>query len=452
MIKFDPNRLQSLQSRQTDRPTKDVREDQPKGVQSSTPTSTVTLSGQQMSSFSLFQKTVLKKLEYSLQGSIKPAIPDAKADKIEQALLAAKEKRAEVASGNILKFIDRQLKADSENGASAEKIASRLEAALKGYESGFGEANSILSDMGLMSEDVESDVGLTDSKVRDGLQALAKEYLGDDAEAFVDKVEAGRVSNSDDDTDDVDAGEGSPVSNTGVQSQYNQFSASEGRAFSFKLETRDGDVVEINARSLQWLSAEQFSSQRSYAGEGSGQSAQSFNAFGVEAGQQSEFALRIDGDLDEDELEAINDLLQQVNSLSEDFYGGDMQKALEKALSLGYDSTEIGSFSVNLSQTSSVKAVQAYQSEDSLLKPGVLSELKPLGKFAAQIAQSLNKAQESFSEPKALVSDLIQNMSELNKQAGRSSIVELYSFSETIIEQYSQRLLVNPNVNSEGDD
>lgn len=445
MIKLDPNQLQFLQSRHTNRPSKEVSEDQPKGVRSNAPVSTVSLSGQQMSSFSLFQKTVMKRLEVSFNGSnIQPQQSSAP-DKVEQALLAAKEKRAEVASSNILKFIGRQLKADAENGASPEKLESRLAAALKGYESGFGEANSILSDMGLMSDDVESDVALTDSKVRDGLSSLVKEYLGEDESSdLLERIDAGRVSNADDSSDEPAESEDTGGSSSAINSQYSQLSASEGRSFSFKLETKEGDVVEINARALQWFSAEQYSSQQRTSGSGLGPGGiQQTSGVGFEAGNQSEFALRIDGDLDDDELKAINDLLKQVNSLSEDFYGGDIQKALEKALSLGYDSTEIGSFSLNLSQMSSVKAVQAYQSDEAFLKPNVLTELKPLGKFAAQVSQSLMQAKENFANPETLVSDLVQNISNLNQQDGRETIVELYSFSETIIQQFNQRLIAS---------
>ena len=299
--------------------------------------------------------------------------------------------------------------------------------------------------MGLMSDDVESDVALTDSKVRDGLSSLVKEYLGEDESSdLLERIDAGRVSNADDSSDEPAESEDTGGSSSAINSQYSQLSASEGRSFSFKLETKEGDVVEINARALQWFSAEQYSSQQRTSGSGNGPSGiQQTSGVGFEAGNQSEFALRIDGDLDDDELKAINDLLKQVNSLSEDFYGGDIQKALEKALSLGYDSTEIGSFSLNLSQMSSVKAVQAYQSEEAFLKPNVLTELKPLGKFAAQVSQSLMQAKENFANPETLVSDLVQNISNLNQQAGRETIVELYSFSETIIQQFNQRLIAS---------
>ena len=405
MIKFDPSQFNKLQNRPASASQQDFSERSQSQVSQRNPVSTVTLSGQQVSSFSLFQKTVIKKLEQAL-----PNNRGTSAEQIQQAQSDARERRADVASSNILNFIGARLKLDAQNGATPEQLESRLEAALKGYESGFDEANGILSDMGLMSDDVEADVNLTNSKVRQGLAELTKQYLGDDAE-LLDKINAEELEESE-------------ALNEVVSPTYSQVSAAQGRSFSFELETRDGDKVTINARSLEGFSR-----------------SQSTGGAGFAASFEREFALGIEGELDEGELKAINDLLKDVNSLSEDFYSGDMQKALEKALSLGYDSSEIGSFSINLTQVSSVKAVQAYQPEEPLLKPAVLSELRPLGKYASDIAESLVRASELFNQPEKLFSELLENIAKLDEQEGRQSIVEFYSYSETVMQQFATKLL-----------
>ncbi|QTH62857.1 DUF5610 domain-containing protein [Psychrosphaera ytuae] len=405
MIKFDPSQFNKLQNRPASASQQDFSERSQNQVSQRNPVSTVTLSGQQVSSFSLFQKTVIKKLEQAL-----PNNRGTSAEQIQQAQSDARERRADVASSNILNFIGARLKLDAQNGATPEQLESRLEAALKGYESGFDEANGILSDMGLMSDDVEADVNLTNSKVRQGLAELTKQYLGDDAE-LLDKINAEELEESE-------------ALNEVVSPTYSQVSAAQGRSFSFELETRDGDKVTINARSLEGFSR-----------------SQSAGGAGFAASFEREFALGIEGELDEGELKAINDLLKEVNSLSEDFYSGDMQKALEKALSLGYDSSEIGSFSINLTQVSSVKAVQAYQPEEPLLKPAVLSELRPLGKYASDIAESLVRASELFNQPEKLFSELLENIAKLDEQEGRQSIVEFYSYSETVMQQFATKLL-----------
>lgn len=413
MIKFDPSQFNKLQNRPASASQQDFSERSQSQVSQRNPVSTVTLSGQQVSSFSLFQKTVIKKLEQAL-----PNNRGTSAEQIQQAQSDARERRADVASSNILNFIGARLKLDAQNGATPEQLESRLEAALKGYESGFDEANGILSDMGLMSDDVEADVNLTNSKVRQGLAELTKQYLGDDAE-LLDKINAEELEESE-------------ALNEVVSPTYSQVSAAQGRSFSFELETRDGDKVTINARSLEGFSR-----------------SQSTGGAGFAASFEREFALGIEGELDEGELKAINDLLKDVNSLSEDFYSGDMQKALEKALSLGYDSSEIGSFSINLTQVSSVKAVQAYQPEEPLLKPAVLSELRPLGKYASDIAESLVRASELFNQPEKLFSELLENIAKLDEQEGRQSIVEFYSYSETVMQQFATKLLSAKDTSNE---
>ena len=117
-------------------------------------------------------------------------------------------------------------------------------------------------------DDVEDDVNLTNSKVRQGLAELTKQYLGEDAE-LLDKINAEELEESE------------QISEV-MAPTYSQLSAAQGRSFSFELETRDGDKVTINARSLEGFS-------RSQSSDGTG----------CAASFEREFALGSEGELDE---------------------------------------------------------------------------------------------------------------------------------------------------------
>jgi hypothetical protein len=64
--------------------------------------------------------------------------------------------------------------------------------------------------------------------------------------------------------------------------------------------------------------------------------------------------IAVQGQLDEDELQAIGDLVQKVDALASQFFGGDMEAAFSAAADLGFDGSEIASFSLRMSLKESV--------------------------------------------------------------------------------------------------
>ena len=429
MIKFDPTQLQNWLSKPSSKGELNSQNGQQQ-IQKSAPASLVTLSGATSStSFSYFHQTVQKRVQQSI------SVPqDPKPNKLEQAAIEQRDKRSDASSSAILGFITNRLKIDKADGATQEQLQSRIEAGLKGFEQGYEEASGILSDMGLLEGDVESDISLTAQKVKEGLFELANEYLGE-SQSVIEKPAS--LNQSDD-----SAEESVPPARIG-EALFQSLQSKESRSFEFELETRDGDTIKINASAFLGASVESGSGRFSSQGQGNGNSYSGSYAYSYsEVVSQQQFSLSIDGDLDEDELEAINALLEKINSLSADFYDGDMQEAINKAMELEYDSSEISGFALDLSQSTSVKAVEAYQSEQASLNPGAaaLRELEPLGNFAADLKGEFAKTEDLFAHPRDLLSDLFQKMDLLNKPEEQDYSIDFSSFSTSIIEQWSSRL------------
>ncbi len=169
------------------------------------------------------------------------------------------------------------------------------------------------------------------------------------------------------------------------------------------------DTVVIQARSVNAMISESLS-QSSQDGAESYSLTQAFS-------QSSEFELVVDGELDDRELAAISDLLGQVSELCESFFSGDLDGAFKEAFNLGYDSSEIVQFSLNLSQSSVQRVTQAYQqfipsAVSELDKPEnapvALSErMKPLGSFVQGLLDTLETASH-FSSPDDLIEQLAE--------------------------------------------
>ena len=74
----------------------------------------------------------------------------------------------------------------------------------------------------------------------------------------------------------------------------------------------------------------------------------------------NQFSFSVEGELNSDEITALNDLLGKVSDLSATFYSGNLEGAFEQALSLGYDDEQIASFSLNLTMSTFTRVDDSY--------------------------------------------------------------------------------------------
>ena len=172
-------------------------------------------------------------------------------------------------------------------------------------------------------------------------------------------------------------------------------------SFSFQLTTADGDKVTISASSSQ-----AFSSQYT-KGVGAGSSVEAMNA-SYSATRASSWSVQ--GDLNEQEMQAIEDLLGQVNQLAGDFFAGNLDEAFNQALALGYDQEQITAFSLNLTQVDVQRVSTAYQQfNDAPLGENPGERLLPVGHFIRDLLDALETAGD-FAEPKNVLLALSGNI------------------------------------------
>jgi hypothetical protein len=119
---------------------------------------------------------------------------------------------------------------------------------------------------------------------------------------------------------------------------------------SLSLTTKEGDKVNVDFRQL-------YASYQSYkefqAGEQGPDGVRYFES--KEALEATAFeehiGFSVEGDLNEEELQAIYDVFAKVDDLANSFFAGDIEQALQKAVDFDIDMSQIGSFSLNLTQT-----------------------------------------------------------------------------------------------------
>lgn len=380
----------------------------------------VSLTQSNKQSFTFFYRSVHQSVGQSIGGEQSQMQKEMAEKELE-----LQDQRSDVASNNILKFIEQRLQQDTLDGASPEELSSRIDAALEGFETGYEEANDILGQLSLLNPDLENEISLTQSKVLEGIEQLKQTYLGTAPEASDEVVET--VNNESDNL---------PLASSVTRSEsFTQGAlASQAQDFSFELITTDGDKVTIYASSLMAQQSESGYSSAEQNGQLVEMAYQSNSIV-----KESSFMFSVDGDLDEDELEAINNLLNNVNDLAKDFYSGDLETAFNKAVQLDYDAEEISEFSISLTQIKNFNAYKAYQTDSPITDVNAFNELKPLADFTNQIQATLATLESLFEHPRDLISEIAKQINELHKPPEYpDNQVDFFDFANTLMDKIAE--------------
>lgn len=126
---------------------------------------------------------------------------------------------------------------------------------------------------------------------------------------------------------------------------------------SLQLTTKEGDTVSVDFRQLyaQYQSYKEMQSEEQ--GPKGVRQFESREAMEMTAFEE-QFAFSVEGDLNEDELKAVFDVFEQVDNLSNQFFDGNIENALQQADELQIDFGQLSSFKLNLTQSESMAVRQ----------------------------------------------------------------------------------------------
>ncbi|EGG94383.1 hypothetical protein IMCC1989_21 [gamma proteobacterium IMCC1989] len=357
---------------------------------------------------------------------------------------------------NILSFIEQRIASEQAAGASLETLDTLLQQGLAGFTQGYDEARAILGDQDSLNDAVDDSISLLYQQVVDGINDLRHSYLGEakmEPTAVAQQATATPV--------DASAQQSAPATskhppslNSSLTSPINnlmdelsgspdakiltlldslekidevrEYAAeyAETKEFSFNLTTADGDTVTINASRASSVSA--------YNNTDGNQGLSI-----TQGNQQQQFSFAIDGELDDGEMEAINDLMQQVMSLSEQFYNGDIGEAYEAALAMDYDSTEITSYALQLKQTESYEVAAIYDEvAPSTFSPAadLHSVFETIGDYTQQVLKGIldsgNHQQNHYAQMIEAVARQLDH--QLDQQLNKETGTDLYQFSDSV--------------------
>ena len=295
------------------------------------------------------------------------------ADTVSPAKIHDKEFTPDKIADRILDFVKKAYGEQQNNDPNFDK-ANFFSQVKQGIDAGFSSAREALDNQGVLVGQTKENLDTAYANIQKG---LAKLEAGDPASA------------------------NAPVTQLqGISAQVNQ-------SAEVEIVTKEGDVVKI---SLQQSSS---NSQSSVNIQQEGLTA---NAFESRSESNSKFSISVDGNLNEDEQNAVKKLLKQIDSVGQDFFNGNVQDAFNHAQKIGLDSEQLASFSVDLSFEKSVQAVSAYQQAafpDQPVEPDKIKQAADFFGQARELLQTAQSALQPFENPLLAFNALFEAVSKL---------------------------------------
>ena len=273
---------------------------------------------------------------------------------------------------NVLDFVTSSVKKAKANGADNDKLQNMLNQARKGVQTGVDEAVDELKGMGVFNQDLEEGIDKSKEGIFSGL----------------DKFEQNLFNPQ-------------PASVTVSQAQYVSLSNSADYTFT----TAEGDEV-----SISFADAYQSQSSSRY------QQTESSQAFSTQFSESRElsFSMSVNGELNEDEQQAINDLMTELQDVSKTFFSGDLDKAFEQAQELSLGNEQLVAFSMDLRQSKTVAAIKEYEQIKPTSEKAIAETVAP---FNDDLKSAYSKAQALGLESQlsGIIQWLNQDQQEIDK-------------------------------------
>lgn len=344
---------------------------------------------------------------------VKPQAAELLAPEAAESGFAADDFSPEAVTDRIMGFIESRIEAERANGASEEELQSMFGQALKGLEQGLKEAKEVITSMDMFDGEIKDTFFETVSLIDERMSGLEKTLFGsvDEESEGVGITQPSQPSLEK--SLDLDKAFASiPRGNERYSAQSNALFFSQDNQFDMEVVTQDGDVVTLHVgagESLDFRSG----SIATPRGQVSG--------FELEQTSYYDLSFSVEGDLDEGELAALNDLFSQVNNIADSFYSGDVGGAFEQALAVGYDSEELAAFAVNMTHTEvvavaqykEVEAIDQGSSGAEVAENPLQSIMDRLSDFASQVLSAQDLLLDNPNKPsnqQALFADVLSQL------------------------------------------
>ena len=362
---------------------------------------------------------------------------------------------------NVLNFVGGAIKHAQSKGADEATLQSLFEQASSGVLKGIGMAKKDLA--GMMNEDIENGIERSQALIEQGLQKLKNKVFAS-----------------------ADEADQSPVASSATYTQSASYQKSESGELNIR--TRDGDQVSIRFEDLEQFQLNRqllIETEQTNATEpktvrhqptsetpdtASGQVADPLVTLPINENaasdstdqaqdnvqspathlatqeqylhyERSAFSFTVAGELDDNELKAIGNLVGDAADLADEFFHGDMDAAFNQALELGFDEQELTGFALQLTRVEQVQVIQTYESVSHFKDDGQDGDpakaAKPIAHYLDKMLDVVEQSRQKLEDGDAyenMVDDLINQMGEVHTPDLISAINRFHMFNKKLLD------------------
>jgi len=290
----------------------------------------------------------------------------------------------EAVAETVMSFVSSSLLAAKNRGATPEELNGMLVQARSGINEGIDEAIIELKELHLLDDDLAEGIEKSRTLIAIGLDEIEQQL----------------------NTTGAPDRQISPTKHA-VDYASEHYNSSE-KSSDLSITTTDGDIVTI---SFSEIKENKFSEQFNYLADPD--STQLSYQSSSSSFRELNFSYSVEGDLDEEEIKAINTLIEDVSKVQKAFFNGNIDKAYEKALTLGYDNEQLNSFNFDfkLKQMSSVSHTYSEVASYNSPEMAELNKVtKPIKAFVDQLRGVREMANKLLDNDKQEINKLFESV------------------------------------------
>jgi hypothetical protein len=336
---------------------------------------------------------------------------------------------------NVLNFVGGAIKNAQNRGADAGELSRLFEQASSGVLRGIKLAEQDLA--GFMNEEITRGVSQSKSLIEDGIANLKRDIFNPDileskksSQSTVNtiigstvKQESGELS--------ITTRDGDRVSITFKDLEKFEFSQEQIKQYSqkkpqdevvdvlqpFKSDSVSAVTTAPSKLTLEANTEDKFDSNVEQVKDSL--SGVVLTEQKVVFFQESAFSFSVQGELGQDELKAIGQLVSDANELAEEFFNGDIETAFNQALELGFDEQELSSFALQLTKVENTQVIKAYETVSRFDQDSVDSHpakaVKPVADYLNKLLNVLDGSRQQLEDNKSyenIINELINRLGE----------------------------------------
>lgn len=355
---------------------------------------------------------------------------------------------------NVLRFVGGVINQVAKNGADDQSLLDLFDQARSGVLKGIKMAEKDLA--GFMNEEIEQGIANSRGLIEEGIKTLQDRLLGnqrEDTDVTLEKnSESVNYSKSESGEIVIRTRDGDEVSirfEDSEQFEYNREQLIE-RAYTQPVEpdpaapqalqqnpsVSDDDIQSADDAESQVAEAGSNQTQQPAQRQVTAQQEESYLYY-----ERSSLSFSVTGELDEDELNAIADLVGEANDLAGTFFSGDIESAFQQALEIGYDEQELAGFALQLTRQEQVEVVKAYETvsrydDDNQSAADPVSKVKPISEYLEKMLNVLDQSRQKLEDGNAyenLVNGIINEVQDVGTNDLLEAINRFHSFNKQLL-------------------